>query len=94
MWCGVALHRAAGQKHRKAEKHSNSALYHSFCLTAGAKVCRPSPSMTFRALSLVVLAIATRSTGADGAGATEVNGDMAILELKRLQASALPGHHR
>ena len=50
--------------------------------------------MTFRALSLVVLAIATRSTGADGAGATEVNGDMAILELKRLQASALPGHHR
>ena len=50
--------------------------------------------MTFRALSLVVLAIAARSTGADGAGATEVNGDMAILELKRLQVSALPGHHR
>lgn len=51
--------------------------------------------MTFRAISLAVLAIAARSaTGAGGAievndnragGATEVNGDMAILELKRLQ---------
>ena len=60
--------------------------------------------MTLRALSLVVLALAARSaTGADGAdgaggaggadgatgaGATEVNGDMAILELKRLQERA------
>ena len=40
--------------------------------------------MTIRALALVVLAIAARS--AAGADATEVNGDMAILELKRLQA--------
>ena len=39
--------------------------------------------MTIRALALVVLAIAARS--AAGADATEVNGDMAILELKRLQ---------
>ena len=45
---------------------------------------RSRPAMTIRALALVVLAIAARS--AAGADATEVNGDMAILELKRLQA--------
>lgn len=39
--------------------------------------------MTSRALSLVVLAIVARS--ARGARSTEVNGDMAILEVKRLQ---------
>jgi hypothetical protein len=45
--------------------------------------------MTCRALSLVALAIAARSaSGAGGAGATEVNGDMAVLELKRLQERA------
>ena len=62
-----------------------------------------SPSMTLRALSLVVLALAARpatgaggasgaggADGATGAGATEVNGDMAILELKRLQERACP----
>ena len=50
--------------------------------------------MTIRALALVVLAIAARS--AAGADATEVNGDMAILELKRLQArrpNASPAAH-
>ena len=55
---------------------------------------RSRRAMTIRALALVVLAIAARS--ATGADATEVNGDMAILELKRLQArrpNASPAAH-
>ena len=49
--------------------------------TANSARVQARRAMTIRALALVVLAIAARS--AAGADATEVNGDMAILELKR-----------